>query len=249
MQFTASEAVFVALEPRDGSQEVDGMVLEISSLRYLLQSLSAQGLDQGSGVKRADFAPTSCATNSTILTAVSPEGKVHTLAIDRRFPRAAGRDTSLDVDVGAGIAQAVPFLEETVITKVAAGGLYTAAFSDDGELYLWGQAEAGMRGELRCLQRASEDDDDYVRTVDMGADARVVDVSIGNAHVLVAVEVGGTCRMFAAGDNSCGALGIGEETEDREFVEEFVPVEALDGMRVKQLTCAGMSSFVVVGSE
>jgi hypothetical protein len=44
-------------------------------------------------------------------------------------------------------------------------------------------------------------------------------------------------------------LGLGPEMEGREFVEEFTAVEALNGKRVKQMVCAGMSSFVVVEAE
>jgi alpha-tubulin suppressor-like RCC1 family protein len=132
---------------------------------------------------------------------------------------------------------------------VAAGGLYTAALADDGELYVWGQAMAGTPGELHCLATRGDDEDEYVKTVELGEGARVVDVGVGNAHVLVAVEAGESRAVWAAGDNQYGALGLGPEMEGREFVEEFTAVEALNGKRVKQMVCAGMSSFVVVEAE
>ncbi|KAJ4356181.1 uncharacterized protein N0V89_004211 [Didymosphaeria variabile] len=247
IHFTASDAVFAHLQPQGIDTETSTNI-KFSSLQHLqnfLEVTSQHQDDLSDGIKRTIFTSTRSTTNTATLTTLSPKGQVKTLATDRRFARAAGRDP----DHSTSIPQPVPFLGETAITKIAAGGLYTAALADDGELYLWGQAAAGSPGELHCLAKEGEDDDEYVRTVDAGKDVRVVDVAVGAAYVLVAVESEGKREVWGAGDNQYGALGLGAAMDGREFVEVFVPVKALEGKRVKQMVCAGMSSFVVVDAD
>lgn len=237
--FTAADATLVHVAPRNGEQAT---IIELPSLQHLHDFLESPNADY---IARTTFPPARVTTNIATLTALSQSGTLHTLATDRRFARAAGRDP----DVSSETVQPVPFLEQSAITKVAAGGLYTAALADDGELFMWGQAIAGTPGELRCLVDRDDDDDEYVRTVSVGEGVRVVDVAVGPVHVLVAGEGGGSKWVWAAGDNRHGALGLGVEMEGKEFVEEFVVVEGLKGKRVKQMVCAGMSSYVVVKAD
>ncbi|KAL1606783.1 hypothetical protein SLS60_004190 [Paraconiothyrium brasiliense] len=247
IHFTASDAIYAHLEPQ-GTDTKTSTIFKLPSLQHLQDFLGApsQGKDNlPDETTCTTFTTTHSTTNTATLTTLSPKGQVRTLATDHRFTRAAGRDS----DHSISTAQPVPFLEETAIMKVAAGGLYTAALAGDGELYLWGQAAAGSPGELRCLAKEDEDDDKYVRTVDVGEGVKVVDVAVGAAYVLVAVESEEKREVWSAGDNQYGALGLGAAIGGREFVEMFVPVKALEGKRIKQMICAGMSSFVVVEAE
>ncbi|KAF1977751.1 hypothetical protein BU23DRAFT_451641, partial [Bimuria novae-zelandiae CBS 107.79] len=177
---------------------------------------------------------------------------VHTYATDRRFPSALGRDSFCLAEEG-DIAQPIPFLEETIVKKIAAGALYTAAVSEDGELHLWGQATTDMPGELRAVRDREEGGDEYVRTPEMRIDghiARVIDVAVGFGCVLVAAECEGQNgsverEVFAAGNNRRGCLGLGPDMDKADFVDEFLPLSLLNGRKIKQILCAGMSSYVV----
>ncbi|OAG06966.1 uncharacterized protein CC84DRAFT_1163244 [Paraphaeosphaeria sporulosa] len=239
IHFTASDAVIVHSAHRATNQIT---VVELPSLQHVHDFIANPNAEY---ITRTDFPLVQVTTNIATLTAVSQFGTTHTLATDRRFARAAGRDP----DSSTETAQPVPFLEQTWITRVAAGGLYTAALAEDGELFLWGQAMAGTPGELRCLANKSDDDDEYVRTVDLGEGASVVDLAVGAGHVLVAVERGESREVWAAGDNRNHALGLGMEMKGRDFVNEFVAIEGLKGEWVKQMVCAGMSSYVVVKAD
>ncbi|KAF2447309.1 RCC1/BLIP-II [Karstenula rhodostoma CBS 690.94] len=239
--FPAADVALVHLAPQANAPAAL-VQLPLPSLQHLHDFLRHPDAEY---MARTTFPPTHVTANTATLTAISPRGTVHTVATDRRFARAAGREP----DFGTETAQPVPFLEHTTITKVAAGGLYTAALADDGELFVWGQAVAGTPGELRCLADRGDDDDEFVATVEVGEGARVTEVAVGAAHVLVAAERGGSRGVWAAGDNRYGALGLGVDMEASEFVDEFVAVEGLRGKRVKQMVCGGMSSYVVVETE
>ncbi|KAF9738107.1 hypothetical protein PMIN06_000469 [Paraphaeosphaeria minitans] len=239
IHFTASDAAMVQIAQR-ATQHVT--VMELPSLQHVHDFITSPS---AAYTTRTASTPAQVVTNTATLTALSPSGTVHTLATDRRFARAAGRDP----DFTAETAQPVPFLEHSRIARVAAGGLYTAALAEDGELFLWGQAMAGTLGELRCLAKESDDEyDEYVRMVDLGEGTSVVDVAVGAGHVLVAATRRESGEVWAAGDNRHGALGLGVEREGQAFVDSFVTVEGLRGRRVKQMVCAGMSSYVVVGA-
>lgn len=239
VHFTARDAVFMHVVRRSTGRS---SVIEVPNLAHVRRFLAGE---PGGCVARCneDEDVVQVTSNTASLTVLTREGTVYTLSTDPRFTRVAGRD----VDAHTHTVLPVPFLAHTRVAKVAAGGLYTVAVASDGELFLWGQAQAGTPGELRCLAHMTEDDDEYVRTVDFGDGARVLDVAVGAGHVLVAVEREGAREVWAAGDNRYGALGLGVEMKRREFVDEFVEVRALRGRRVMQMVCAGMSSCVVVG--
>ena len=205
------------------------------------------------------------ASNSASLSLIGPDGRIHTLLEDSRFPRCAGRDLDDEEEeeeeeeeqeeeevVQAQIqiqtqsqrstsAHTVPFLEETVVRSVAAGGLYTAAVSAEGELFLWGQAGSGAEGEIAVLKNSERNGDgdggdEYVKIAEVGDGARVAHVGVGFGHVMVALEGGGggdaggdegeRKRVFVVGDDSWGALGLGYAEEEKGFVEEFTEVSA-----------------------
>lgn len=199
--------------------------------------------------------------NSVTFTALSTEGLVYTWATDRRYSQCLGRGSEPLEPGRPEVPCQLDFLSHTKVVKVASGGYMTAALSDDGELFLWGQACPGIKGELRILinreiedvEDRSEDDDEqhyYVKCVEIlmqGQPARVVDVAVGSGHVLVAAELetesGVERAVFAAGQCEYGQLGIGEK---KAFVKDFVEVTALRGKKVVSLAAAGWSSWVVV---
>ena len=203
--------------------------------------------------KSTSFPPQLSCSNAATVTLVNGKGTLYTLPADTRFPRAAGRELVTDneeqdlseaedldlsdaeqPDQELHTVKRVPFLEETQIVKVAAGGLYTAAISTDGELFLWGQAQSGVDGELSVLKDGEEGGDEYVRVVEFREGTRVMNVGIGFGHVVVAVEgEEGEKQVFAAGENKRGEIGLGGHGEGVGFVEQFTEVSG--GYRLGRL--------------
>jgi hypothetical protein len=207
----------------------------------------------------ASFKADQLCANSTTVTALSSNA-VYTSTRDPRYPQCLGRPYD-----DAESFQVVSYLSETRVIKIASGGYMTAAISDEGELFLWGQACPGSAEELAVLKSDELDDrqhilkdtgisiedeqDNFVKCLTVRIDgeaANVYDVAIGHGHILVAAEgasSGAPKRaMFAAGDNSKGQLGL---SGVREFVRDFEEVWKLRGKKVEQFEAAGWSSFVV----
>ncbi|KZM18666.1 uncharacterized protein EKO05_0006603 [Ascochyta rabiei] len=205
----------------------------------------------------ASFTPTQLVVNATTATALDAYGRVHTRTADPRYPACAGRPHT-----GTSKFEPVAYLSETRITKIASGGYMTAAISEDGELFLWGQSTPGTDGELGVLHRQNYDSnaalegkaivwcdaeqDEYVKCLNItigGNNATAFDVAIGFGHVLVAAKNSeGEHVVLVAGCGSEGQLGLGRTVD---FLEEFELVVATKGKLVVQVEAAGWSSFVV----
>ncbi|KAH6618495.1 hypothetical protein C7974DRAFT_317816 [Boeremia exigua] len=205
----------------------------------------------------AQFAPIQLVVNATTATALDQGGRVHTRTTDPRYPTCLGRPYT-----GTSNFEPVPYLSETRIIKIASGGYITAAVSEDGELFLWGQASPGTVGELGVLHRSDYSTDikdnmgnviwaDSVQDEDIkclniyidGKAASAYDVAVGFGHVLVAArnEVG-EHAVFAAGCGEQGQLGLGRSCD---FQQEFEEVVSLRGKQTSSLVAAGWSSHVV----
>ncbi|KAF2635008.1 RCC1/BLIP-II [Massarina eburnea CBS 473.64] len=238
----------------EGRPIVSGMY-EFPSFGRFLQYLRPEpeemtGFGPPQELKLDDWFPLQGATNATAYTALGDTGQVYTHAVDMRYPKCLGRESSDQTST----PQPVPYLSETVVNKIASGGYYTAAITSDGELYIWGQSPPGTGNELAVLKRdaAVNYEDEFVRSVEVrieGEVALVTDVAIGWGHMFVAAEVrrnedDALRAVFAAGCNERGQLGLGSESST--FVEELREVQSLKGKRVRQLLCSGWSSYVVV---
>ncbi|KAJ4989318.1 hypothetical protein SVAN01_05223 [Stagonosporopsis vannaccii] len=206
----------------------------------------------------AHFAPTQLVVNATTATALDADGKVYTRTTDPRYPACLGRPYT-----GTSTFEPVPYLSETRIVKLASGGYMTAAISDDGELFLWGQANPGTEGELDVLHKIDYDldtenlkgtviwcdaeQDNNVKCLNIcinGRDAFACDVAVGFGHILVAAKNdSGQHVMFAAGCGDEGQLGLCKISI---FMKAFEEVMVFRGKRIMQLAAAGWSSFVVV---
>ncbi|KAF1929465.1 uncharacterized protein M421DRAFT_419993 [Didymella exigua CBS 183.55] len=205
----------------------------------------------------ADIMPTQLVVNATTATALSQSGQLYTRTTDPRYPSTLGRPYT-----GALTFDPVPYLVELRMTKIASGGYITAAISEDGELFLWGQSNPGTDGDLGVLHRLDYNTDasvsketaiwgDNLQGEDVkclnihidGRDASAYDVAVGYGHVLVAAkDETGEQAVFTSGCGAEGQLGIGRSVE---FKEEFGEVVAIRTKRVVQLAAGGWSSFIV----
>lgn len=208
----------------------------------------------------APFFPKGLLVNATTQIALDKEGKVHTRTADPRYPACLGRPHT-----GTSAFEPVPYLSETHITKIASGGYMTAAISEDGELFLWGQSNPGTEGELGVLARLDDwsdpameketviwgntmqDEDIKCLNISIdGEDAIAYDVAIGSGHILVAAKNDEEHVVFAAGCGREGQLGLGRTAD---FLEEFEEVVALRGKSIVQLEAVGWSSYAVTKPE
>lgn len=241
-------------DDRQDPDEGTGSIIGCKDMDQLRQYCKGQ-MDSGSKTL-ASFPPTQLVVNATTATALDEDGHVHTRTADPRYPACLGRPHT-----GTSAFEPVPYLSETHVTKIASGGYMSGAISEEGELFLWGQASPGTEGELGVLHRldyqsglgqddtmvwADTEQDDYVKCLNIridGQDAMAYDVAIGFGHVLVAAKNdGGKHAVFAAGRNSESQLGLGRAVD---FVDEFEEVPALRDKKVMQLVGAGWSSYVV----
>ncbi|KAF2766050.1 RCC1/BLIP-II [Teratosphaeria nubilosa] len=137
-----------------------------------------------------------------------------------------------------GIIEALQGLR---ITKLASGGWTSAALSEDGALYLWGAASMPGHKDagLRCLREADAGEIVLVEiSGDDGEPADVLDVAVGEGHVAVVTAHADGDRLYVVGQNRNGQLGIGS---DREFLEDWVEVEAMRG--VTRVVCGPKYTF------
>ncbi|KAF2196267.1 hypothetical protein GQ43DRAFT_266688 [Delitschia confertaspora ATCC 74209] len=176
---------------------------------------------------------------------------------DPRYRKILGRPITLDTP--AGTPCPIPYLSETHITKVACGGWLAAAISLEGELYVWGEGVGpSLRPEEEIFEflkdTGEEGEDEFIKVVDVkidGQPARVTNVGVGIGHIVIAAETdenGGNEKkraVFAAGKGESGQLGLGESVL---FVGKLTEVPEFRGRVVREIGCAGWSTWVVVDS-
>jgi alpha-tubulin suppressor-like RCC1 family protein len=158
--------------------------------------------------------------------ALTVGGNVYTWG-DGRFPHALGRE------VPASRPSAVPSLVDDLtglnVVKIATGGDLVAAVTEAGDAYVWGMTALGSQGEEnRALQSLLKDraNGEYVARIMLptsnnngddssGLDAEenelgsdIVDVAVGDGHILVLTEVG---SVWACGSHEHGQLGLGTD--------------------------------------
>lgn len=261
IQMTSAGSLLVIVKSKDTGQEQILRFEDIAELRTQLEANIADAFDL-SNVGHFTFSYWCMHTTTSV--AVDSNGRVFTLAHDTRYPACLGRWCSRTT----GFEQ-VSYLSETGVKMIACGGYLTAALSSDGELFIWGQECPGCEGPLSVLHRAptsclpveepldgvsrampEDDQDDLITLLAVhinGQMATVYDVAVGHGHMLVAAEVREASdiierRVFAAGDNRVGQLGLGSGSE---FVADFQEVSWLRNKKIVQLAAAAWSTSVV----
>ncbi|KAI8464458.1 MAG: regulator of chromosome condensation 1/beta-lactamase-inhibitor protein II [Monoraphidium minutum] len=119
--------------------------------------------------------------------------------------------------------------------QVACGGAHTAAVMEDGSLWTWGINSRGQLGHSNDLKHCGE-------PTEVILPDRIASVQAGEAHTL-AVSASG--EIWAAGCNSDGQLGLGDEYGARNA--EFRLVRGLRGRAVRQVA-AGQEHSLALGA-
>ncbi|KAL7980305.1 hypothetical protein Chor_014634 [Crotalus horridus] len=124
-------------------------------------------------------------------------------------------------------------LQGKVVICVSAGYRHSAAVTEDGELYSWGEGDFGRLGHGDSNSRNIPT---LVKDI-----SNVGEVSCGSSHTIALSKDGRTVWSFGGGDN--GKLGHG----DTNRVYKPKVIEALQGMFVRKV-CAGSQSSLALTS-
>ncbi|XP_028981614.2 probable E3 ubiquitin-protein ligase HERC1 isoform X4 [Esox lucius] len=124
-------------------------------------------------------------------------------------------------------------LQGKAVVCVSAGYRHSAAVSEDGELYTWGEGDFGRLGHGDSNSRNIPT---LVKDI-----SNVGDVSCGSSHTIALSKDGRTVWSFGGGDN--GKLGHG----DTNRVYKPKVVESLQGMFIRKV-CAGSQSSLALTS-
>ncbi|XP_035381674.1 probable E3 ubiquitin-protein ligase HERC1 isoform X2 [Electrophorus electricus] len=124
-------------------------------------------------------------------------------------------------------------LQGKVVVCVSAGYRHSAAVTEDGELYTWGEGDFGRLGHGDSNSRNIPT---LVKDI-----SNVGEVSCGSSHTTALSKDGRTVWSFGGGDN--GKLGHG----DTNRVYKPKVVEALQGMFIRKV-CAGSQSSLALTS-
>jgi hypothetical protein len=234
---------------------VDGGIWYLDNVRGLrdLEATSAPGERVG------EVRTKQICTNATTATVLGEDGKLYTATRDPRYAKCLGRAYT-----GSTEFEALSYFSETCVKKISSGGYMSAAVSEDGELFIWGQANPGGGEQLAVLEEeggkveagiiVEEGQDEMVKCLSVfiaNEEASVYDVAVGHGHVLVAAEVqrgGGTRRraVFGAGESGKGQLGLPSKAG---FVQNFEELPAFRDVKVQQLFATAWSTFVVTMAD
>ncbi|KAG8440199.1 hypothetical protein GDO86_006116 [Hymenochirus boettgeri] len=124
-------------------------------------------------------------------------------------------------------------LQGKVVVCVSAGYRHSAAVTEDGELYSWGEGDFGRLGHGDSNSRNIPT---LVKDI-----SNVGEVSCGSSHTIALSKDGRTVWSFGGGDN--GKLGHG----DTNRVYKPKVIEALQGMFTRKV-CAGSQSSLALTS-
>lgn len=121
-----------------------------------------------------------------------------------------------------------------VVKCVSAGYRHSAAVTEDGELYTWGDGEFGRLGH------------DYTSSKNFPTKVQSIEsvglVACGGSHTLAVSQDGKTIWSFGGGEN--GKLGHGDT--NRQLKPKVI--EALNGLYIRKVACGSQSSLAVTSS-
>ncbi|KAK3097022.1 hypothetical protein FSP39_005665 [Pinctada imbricata] len=121
-----------------------------------------------------------------------------------------------------------------IVKCVAAGYRHSAAVTEEGELYTWGEGDYGRLGHG---DSNSKNFPTRVQNIDV-----VGQVACGSSHTLAVSPDGRTVWSFGGGDN--GKLGHGDT--NRQYKPKIV--EALEGLYIRKVACGSQTSMALTSA-
>lgn len=132
------------------------------------------------------------------------------------------------------------------IVDIDAGSFHSAAVSSFGDAYCWGWNTAGQLGLPKVAQGTfdkSSGSSQQVFTLPMVIeleDEEVIEaVRCGSKHTILVSE---RKRLFTAGLNSYGQLGL---SKDVEFVDKFTEIPVKNVNDKTRVSCGALSTFLI----
>lgn len=203
---------------------------------------------------------------STGFVALTSRGDVYTWG-DARFPHALGREVNSTAP--AHKPSLVEELSGLSTVKIVTGGNTAAALTEGGDAFIWGMAALGSveddgRKDLQALLDIKEEGEHIAKISlpvlhnldealhEHGEDPEVVDVAIGDGHVL-ALDV--DAQVWVCGANGHGQLGVAEQAVARaevagsarhwQLVDAFEHLKMNRGLITKSVYAGDLTSFVL----
>lgn len=175
--------------------------------------------------------------NATTFACLNGRGEVFTWGDARH--RSLGRATTGEGAVSADDAVIVEALGGIKIEKISAGGWITAALSEDGAAYLWGTGTPGKDESMRFLKDLGPSEVALLDILgDDGEPVDIQDVTVGYGHVVLLTEGG---KIFSAGENTNGQLGIGKE---HQYSVDWKEVKIGESLRCSSVQAGPKSVFI-----
>ncbi|KAJ0124947.1 hypothetical protein J7T55_006290 [Diaporthe amygdali] len=163
--------------------------------------------------------------------ALTHTGQVYTLG-DERYSACLGRETSPASPADEpGLVTALQDLPTGPIAKISAGGYILAALTTGNDLYLWG----GHPGR----KTVPADITDEPTPIDI-EEKDIVDVTVGETHIIVLTTEG---DVFVIGENGNGQLGLPSKSEES---WSRVELGLKDGRGVVGVQAGARNSFLLV---
>jgi alpha-tubulin suppressor-like RCC1 family protein len=121
---------------------------------------------------------------------------------------------------------------EVQFKTIIAGGFHSLALSNDGKVYAAGHNNAGQLG------LGDETDRNAFTEVTSLSDKNIIAISAGYLHSLALSNDG---KVYAAGRNINGQLGLGDKTDRTTFIE----VTDLNGKNIIAISAGSFNSFTI----
>ncbi|KAK4098272.1 RCC1/BLIP-II [Parathielavia hyrcaniae] len=195
---------------------------------------SLQSIDLPSHIFSITPSISQLAAYETGFVALSSTGQVWTWG-DERYTACLGREPTTDSPAGVpGQVTDLDDLPTGPITKLAAGGYILAALTAGNDLYCWGHA-----GRSPILDDLSDTPSPVV--ID---DKDVIDVAVGEAHMLVLTS---DREVYVIGENNNGQLGLPGVPSTKTWTRIDLSAVLTSGQTVTGVAAGPRNSFLIVG--
>jgi alpha-tubulin suppressor-like RCC1 family protein len=146
--------------------------------------------------------------------------------------------------------QKIDFFEQEglVVDYISCGGCHSAAVTNDGTLYMWGETHWGQLGLPKEFEAAHESLPLKCSITGLDEGEQIVKISCGGTHTAALTNLG---RVYVWGRGDSGQLGIGsawlKDTEDEGLLGVSRPhlLEGFNNEKVVQVACGAFHSAAV----